>query len=484
MTAVSNTMMTTMEKQMQKWLEGEVGRLATQYKFNKKEAMSYLRGEIERVATTAPAAEKKAPKAATKTVKKSDNPDLPQPDVPLPYCGEGDADQCCAVVLNHQMFTQCTHRWTGEFTTEGDGGATTLNLCKGCFRSAGTRTKAGNNALLYGAIAERLEKGGVIGNNGALRKPVTYANVMAKLSITEEQAVAAAEKLGWTIPDEELHPAPVARGRPKKAAVEVVVDTSDTGSDGEKTAAKKRGRPKKQKKVMSSAQGDDLIASLVEEAQQTGAAAATSDEEAATGSDTSAQSKDTSTEEEEKAAIAKCIGNGFVPTDEAKALKKQSAAEKKVAASAAKLARAAELAAKKEESATLAAAAKLGKQVAAEEKKAARLLAAAQKKEEKAAAAQEKKDAAAAKKKDKSAPPPPAADELVEEAEEDEEATQVVKWTCPADEKEYLKSADNVVYDAESHDAVGVWNEKENKIDELPAEEGDDEHGGWDAVHE
>jgi len=54
MTAVSTAQgyVTTMEKQMQKWLEGEVGRLATQYKFNKKEAMSYLRGEIERVQPT------------------------------------------------------------------------------------------------------------------------------------------------------------------------------------------------------------------------------------------------------------------------------------------------------------------------------------------------------------------------------------------------------------------------------------------------
>ena len=375
--------------------------------------------------------------------------------MPLPYCGEGADDQCCAVVLNHQMFTQCTHRVSGKFTTEGEDSATTLNLCKGCFKGAGTRTKAGNKALLYGAIAERLEKGCVIGNNGALRKPVTYANVMAKLSITEEQAVAAADKLGWTIPDEELHPVPVARGRPKKekmAAVEVVVDTSDSGSDGEKTAAKKRGRPKKQKKVMSSAQGDDLIASLVEEAQQTGAAAATSDEEATAGSDTSA-----------KSTVSK--------SDQ----KKSAAAEKKAAAEAAKLVRAAELATKKEEAAALVAAAMLGKQVAAEEKKAARLLAAAQKKEAAEAKKKEKADAAAAKKKEKSAPPPPAADELEEEAEEDEEATQVVKWTCPADEKEYLKSADNVVYDAENHDAVGVWNEKENKIDELPAEEGEGE---------
>ena len=45
---------------MQKWLEGEVGRLATQYKFNKSEALSYLRGEIERVAESV--TEKKTPK--------------------------------------------------------------------------------------------------------------------------------------------------------------------------------------------------------------------------------------------------------------------------------------------------------------------------------------------------------------------------------------------------------------------------------------
>jgi hypothetical protein len=380
---------------------------------------------------------------------------MQQPEVPLPHCGAGAEDQCCAVVLNHQLFTQCTHRVSGEFTTE-DGA---LNLCKGCFKSAGTRTKAGNKPLAYGTIAERLEKGGVTGNNGALRKPVTYANVMAKLGITEEQAVAAAEKMGWTIPDEELHPKPVARGRPKKekAAVEVVADTSGSESEnGDKTAAKKRGRPKKQKKVLTSAQGDDLIASLVEEAAQKGAAAAaTSDEEATVGSDTSAESTVSKSDQ-----------------------KKQAAAEKKAAAEAAKLARAAELAAKKAEKEAAALAKKAEKEAAALAKKAEKEAAVLAKKAEKEATALAKKEAAAAKKKEKSAAPPPAADELTEEAEEeeDEEATQVVKWTCPADGKEYLKSADNVVYDAESHEAVGVWNEKENKIDELPAEEdGEDE---------
>ena len=35
----------------------------------------------------------------------------------------------------------------------------------------------------------------------------------------------------------------------------------------------------------------------------------------------------------------------------------------------------------------------------------------------------------------------------------------------------YLKSEVNVLYDIESHDAIGLWNEKENKIDELEDEE-------------
>ena len=55
--------------------------------------------------------------------------------------------------------------------------------------------------------------------------------------------------------------------------------------------------------------------------------------------------------------------------------------------------------------------------------------------------------------------------------EEEEEEVSVSKWTCPADQKEYLLAGDNVVYDITTHDPVGVWNEKEGKIDELADEE-------------
>ena len=479
------SVMTTMEKQMQKWLEGEVGRLATQYKFNKKEAMSYLRGEIERVAPTETETKPKAKKmhptvkkgdGQPKTVKSVEKADLPQPDLPLPYCGAGADDQCCAVVLNHQMFTQCTHRVSGDFTTEGEDGAITLKLCKGCFKSAGTRTKSGNKALLYGAIAERLEKGGVIGNNGALRKPVPYANVMAKLGITEQQAVLAAEKVGVTIPEEEIRPAPVQRGRPKKTkAVEVVADTSDSGSGSDKSAAKKRGRPKKEKKVLSAAQGDDLIASLVQEAQE--APSATDSSSAADNSSADGSSSEGEGAPPKKKAKKEVVDAGAAKKDAAaakkaekevaaaakKAEKAEAARVKKAEAEEVKLARVAALVLKKEAAAAVKAAAKVGKAVAAEEKKA---LAATKK-------------AATAAKKAPHAAPPPAHDvaeleveaEDGEQQEEEEEETQVVKWECPADSKTYLKASDNVLYDAESHDAVGVWNEKENKIDELPAED-------------
>ena len=64
-------------------------------------------------------------------------------------------------------------------------------------------------------------------------------------------------------------------------------------------------------------------------------------------------------------------------------------------------------------------------------------------------------------------------EELSEEEidEDDEDETQVIKFQV--DGKEYLKSQDNVLYDIESHDAIGCWNETMQKIDELPEEEED-----------
>ena len=59
-------------------------------------------------------------------------------------------------------------------------------------------------------------------------------------------------------------------------------------------------------------------------------------------------------------------------------------------------------------------------------------------------------------------------EELVEELVEEEE-TKVIKFEIEG--KTYLKSEDNVLYDMESHDAVGLWNEESKKIEEIPDDE-------------
>lgn len=53
--------------------------------------------------------------------------------------------------------------------------------------------------------------------------------------------------------------------------------------------------------------------------------------------------------------------------------------------------------------------------------------------------------------------------------EESECEVEVSKFELGGDV--YLRSSENILYDIESHEAIGVWNEMENKIDELEEEE-------------
>ena len=53
--------------------------------------------------------------------------------------------------------------------------------------------------------------------------------------------------------------------------------------------------------------------------------------------------------------------------------------------------------------------------------------------------------------------------------ENDEKETEVIKFTIKG--KIYLKSEENILYDLESHDAVGIWDECEKEIKEIVDEE-------------
>jgi len=58
--------------------------------------------------------------------------------------------------------------------------------------------------------------------------------------------------------------------------------------------------------------------------------------------------------------------------------------------------------------------------------------------------------------------------EVIEEDEEEEE-TKVINFEING--KKYLKSEENILYDIDSHDAIGIWNEETGEIEELGDED-------------
>ena len=60
-----------------------------------------------------------------------------------------------------------------------------------------------------------------------------------------------------------------------------------------------------------------------------------------------------------------------------------------------------------------------------------------------------------------------------EEEEEEEEEVEVSKWEHKG--KKYLKSSKHKVYDIKTQEAIGIWNEEEDTIEEISEEEDDDD---------
>ena len=204
------------------------------------EALKMFDFESVKVVSSRSKASKK--RESGKVVKKASAKITAKPAVVLPFCGEIQGDWCQGVKFSHGLHTQCTMGPSGEDT-----------YCKTC------RKHADNSATgkpPYGDINDRAEFDVDYRDpKGKLTLP--YANVVEKLGISMEAAVAAATTLGWTIPAEQLVKRTSKRGRPAKSAA-----VSDSDSDTEET--KKRGRPSKAK--VAAPTQEDQIAQLVAEA--------------------------------------------------------------------------------------------------------------------------------------------------------------------------------------------------------------------------
>ena len=343
-------------------------------------------------------------------------------------------DWCKGVRYNRGLFSQCTN-------APKDG-----SYCKTCSKSVKDGVPS------YGLITER--------NNADWccpkgKKPVRYSKIMEKLNVSKEQAIAEASKMGWTIEDEQFEVLKSRKGRPSKKTKE---------TDGE---PKKRGRPKKTKPVVEAAgTGDDLIAQLVQQAQQ-------QNDNLPVATVNVAVTDDLEVEADIEAEVVAEVEAEVVPEVEveveaeveAEVVKKPKTVKKSAEE------KAAEKQAKADAKAQAKADAKALKEA---EKEAAKAL----KEAEKKAKADEKKAKAAAKKQSKKKEAPSVEEssdeeELVEELElkmeaidldeeEEDDSVEVIKFIHEG--VEYLRDGDGTVYDMESQEEVGEWDDESKEL--------------------
>jgi len=344
----------------------------------------------------------------------------------LPYSEEHDEGCCSGLRQNHGLYTQCQVAKKGSEM-----------FCKSCQGSADKN----NGVPEYGTIEQRKATGVFEYVDPKGRKPTSYAKVMKKLKISEEEVLEEAGKLNIIIDkrhfEEEVVVKEGKRGRPK-------VEKPPKEPKGAK------GRPKKSKKVIEvNCIEEDLFASLVADANAEQEEQVEQVEQVEKAQPAKKGKKDEAErlkEKEEKEAERKAAKEAKKKAEEeAKALKKQAEEEAKEAKK------------KAEEEAKA-----LKKKMENESKK--------EKKEK--APKKEKKETAPTKTK---TPPSQHADD------EEEEQPDVVK-KIEVDGKKYLKSKNTgIIYDYEEYTkneeqvVVGKWNDAKNKIDFNHAEEEEEE---------
>jgi hypothetical protein len=382
--------------------------LASEYGFDAQEAIQRL--GLDSVTVSRPMKKKAAAKA----------PKVPKvkrmvPSFPLPFCGVVNEDWCCGLRLCHGLYSQCT------MAKDKDG-----DFCKTCTKQA---DKSESNKPTYGVIQDRMAVGAMEFRDSKGKQVVSYGNVMKKLKIEKDTAIAEAAKFGLVIAEEQFEERKTTRGRPKK-------DASASDSDSDKSE-KKRGRPKKIKKVVTAAVGDDLIASLVVQAQLEGLSSDGSESDASDKSDGSTSS--TSSKKAKKTKAPKPV-----LTDEEKAAKKAATLAK----------RAATIAAKPAKAEAEAPAAILGVTVPDD------------------AITVTVVDTVSDIVEAVSGPslePAISVTELVAESDSDSDSDVLEVHAFDWQGVSYLKADDNLLYNPESQDVIGRWNDTLMKVDALPA---------------
>jgi len=143
--------------------------------------------------------------------KKEKKPKYEKPNVILPWTGKGVDTWCQGLRVNHQLLSQCTMK------PKKDG------FCTTCLKQVEEKGQPKCGTVAMRIEADKQKKAYKNPENG--KEPVKFADVMNKLKITKESAVAEATKFGLVIPDDEFVATEKKKGRPKKAKTSAKADT-------------------------------------------------------------------------------------------------------------------------------------------------------------------------------------------------------------------------------------------------------------------
>ena len=413
---VTELLMKTLENAARKLAARCISEAATRHGFDADAEIQAL--GLENLSVTRKQMAKK-----TASEKKEKKPREPKKsNFPMPFFAENvNADGCQGLAYNRGLFTQCPKN---RLDTGGD-------YCKGC------QTEADKNASGCpdcGNVSARLATGLYEFKDPKGRSPISYVKLIKKLNLTLEQVSEETGKTGKTIPEEHLVVVEkkFARGRPKKVNAVETDDLSVVSDLFYKLSVEKKQDL------------EELVEEVLEEEVL--------EEEVL---ESPVKTKKPKLSEDEKAAL-----------EAEKAAKKSALEAEKAEKEAKKLALEAEKAEKK---------AALEKEKA--EKKAALEAEKAQKKEAEKAERQAKRDAEKTQKKEKKVDEKENVDEPVTEKEKvDEPQPAKVKVTrIQISGKSYLKTTNNLLYNPETKEEVGIWDPDTKTIKPLPEEEDEEE---------
>ena len=363
-----------------------------------------------------------------------------KPKFSLPFLAKAvDENGCNGIAFNEGLFTQCK-----KVRVDNE------SFCKMCL---GESKVSWNGEPNNGTVTRRSNSPYYSYQDSRGRMPPSYQDYMKKRGITEEEVLSEAEKQGLTIPLE--HFASFSCSKKMKLKV---VNKSKKGlileEDEEKADLFAQLKPEEL--------SEDVVLDEYEQAQKEAEKAAEREAKLAQKALEKAEQKaEQKAEREAKAAQDKADREAKLALEKA-----EKAAEREAKKAQEKAEREAKLEQEKVEKA-----AKLAQEKA--EAKAAREAKLAEEKvEREAKKAQEKADKEAQKSKKP-------VEKVVEKPVEDSAPKKVTVKRLFYNGKQYLKSSENVLYDPDTKEEVGIWCEKNQTILDLPddfyEDESDDE---------